>query len=49
MNESEYWEMLWNNPDIEIEHDTLEREGECDEYDDLQLAQRLKNKICRAG
>ena len=47
MNESEYWEMLWNNPDIEIEHDLLEAEFE--EYNDLQLAQRLKNKICRAG
>lgn len=47
MNESEYWEMLWNNPDIETEHDMLE--AELEEYDDLRLTQRLKNKICRAG
>jgi len=49
MNESEYWEMLWNNSDIEIEHDMFEAEEECDEYDDLRLAPRLKNKLCRAG
>lgn len=47
MNESEYWEMLWNNPDIEIEHDKIE--AKLEEYGDLRLAQRLKNKICRAG
>ena len=44
MNESEYWEMLRNNPDIETEHDKLE--AELEEYGDLQLTQRLKNKIC---
>ena len=42
MNENEYWEMCWNNPRIEIEHDMLEAEGE---YDDSQLSERLKNKI----
>ena len=35
MNESDYWKRLWNNPDIEIEHDILEAEGEYDEYNDL--------------
>ena len=47
MIESEYWAMLWNNPDIELEHDKLE--VELGEYDGLRLAQRLKNRICRAG
>ena len=42
MNENEYWEMVWNNPDIEIEHD--KREVEFEEYADLRLAQRLKKQ-----
>ena len=47
MNESDYWECLWNNPHIEIEHDITEAEFE--EYDDLELPNRLKNKLCIAG
>ena len=36
--------MLWNNPQIEIEHDRTEAENE---WDYSGLSERLKNKVCR--
>ena len=41
--ENEYEELLWDNPHIEIEHDVMEAEVE--EYDDVRLSSRIKNKL----
>lgn len=35
-------ELLWNNPQVEIEHDIMEAEQE---YDDIGLSDRLRNKL----
>ena len=39
----EYEELLWNNPQIEIEHDVME--GEVWEYDDVRLTRTIVNKL----
>ena len=39
----EYKEFLWNNPQIEIEHDRMEAETE--EYDNVRISGRLMNKL----
>jgi len=38
----EYEEFLWNNPQVEIEHDRMEAERE---YDDIPS--RIRNKMRR--
>lgn len=43
MKNYEYEDLLWNNPQIEIEHDRMEAEVE--EYDDVRLSSRIKNKL----
>lgn len=43
MGKNEYEELLWNNPQVEIEHDRMEAEVE--EYDDVRLSSRIKNKL----
>ena len=35
-------ELLWNNPQIEIEHDRMEAEQE---YDDIGISDRLRNRL----
>jgi len=40
----EYEELLWNNPQIEIDHDRIEAEGE---FDGVELSGKLKNKLRR--
>ena len=44
MKKYEYEELLWNNPQIEIEHDIMEAERE---YDDIGILDRLRNKLRR--
>ena len=41
--ENEYEELLWNNPQIEIEHDIME--AEIWEYDDVGLSSMIVNKL----
>ena len=43
MRENEYEELLWDNLQIEIDHDRIEAEVE--EYDDVRLSSRIKNKL----
>lgn len=38
----EYGELLWNNPQIEIEHDVMEAVWE---FDDTGLSSRLRSKL----
>jgi len=38
----EYEEFLWNNPQIEIEHDMMEAESE---FDEVGLSSRIVNKL----
>ena len=38
----EYEDLFWNNPQIEIEHDIMEAEGE---FDEVGLSSRLRNKL----
>ena len=45
MKKYEHDELLWNNPQIEIEHDVMEAEQE---YDDIGISDRLRNKL-RSG
>ena len=48
MRENEYEELVWDNPQIEIEHDIME--AEIWEYDDVRLSTRIKNKLnCGCG
>lgn len=42
MKNHEHEELLWNNPEIEIEYDIMEAEQE---YDGIGLSSRLKNKL----
>lgn len=42
MKNCEYEELLWNNPQIEIEHDVMEAEGE---FDGVRLSNKIKNKL----
>ena len=39
----EHEELLWDNPQIEIEHDIME--AEVWEYDDVRLTSRIVNKL----
>ena len=41
--ENDYEELLWNNPQIEIEHDIME--AEIWEYDDIEISCRIRNKL----
>ena len=43
MRQREYEELVWDNPQIEIEHDVMEAEVE--EYDDVRLSSRIMNKL----
>ena len=44
MENHNHEELLWNNPQIEIEHDIMEAEQE---YDDIGISDRLRNKLRR--
>ena len=44
MKKYEHEELLWNNPQIEIEHDIMEAEQE---FDDVGISDRLRNKLRR--
>ena len=46
MRKNKYEDLLWNNPQIEIEHDVME--AEVKEYDDVRLSSRIRNKL-RSG
>lgn len=44
MKKYEHEELLWNNSQIEIEHDIMEAEQE---YDGIGISSRLRNKLSR--
>lgn len=44
MKNYEYEDFLWNNPQIEIEHDIMGAEGECDS---IRVSGRIRNKLRR--
>ena len=43
MSIEEFWEMCWDNPQIEIEHDIME--AEIREYEEPEYSKKLNNKI----
>ena len=44
MKKYEHEEFLWNNPEIEIEHDIMEAERK--EYD-IEISGRIRNRLKR--